>query len=65
MLIVEDREPWRSALREFLQSSYPAAIILEAVDGVRALEPSGGHGPRLMSMDGVSPALTASSSLPK
>ena len=45
MLIVEDQEPMRSALREFLQAAYPQADIREAADGARALELC--SGPRL------------------
>ena len=38
MLIVEDQEPMRSALREFLQSAYPDATIREAADGATRVE---------------------------
>ncbi len=51
MLIVEDQDPMRSALREFLQSAYPEATIREAINGARALELCRNHSPRLVLMD--------------
>ncbi len=38
MLIVEDQDLMRHTLREYLQSAYPDALILEAADGEQALE---------------------------
>lgn len=51
MLIVDDHEPMRAALRELLHSAYPEARILEAADGDRALEACVNHRPRLVLMD--------------
>ena len=51
MLIVEDQTPMRAALREFLQSAYPASTILEAADGVGALEQCRNHRPRVVLLD--------------
>jgi DNA-binding NarL/FixJ family response regulator len=51
MLIIEDQAPMRSALREFLQSAYPAATIFEAADGAAALESCRAHRPRLILLD--------------
>jgi DNA-binding NarL/FixJ family response regulator len=51
MLIVEDQEQMRSALREFLQSAYPDATIREAADGASGLELCRRHHPRLVLMD--------------
>jgi DNA-binding NarL/FixJ family response regulator len=51
MLIVEDQEPMRAALREFLQSAYPASTILEAADGAGALERCRSHRPRVVLLD--------------
>jgi len=51
MLIVEDHEAMRTALRAVLQSAYPGANILEAGDGARAMELCLSHHPRLVLMD--------------
>lgn len=51
MLIIEDQEPMRSALREFLRSAYPAVTILEAADGARAIELCRSRDPRLVLTD--------------
>jgi DNA-binding NarL/FixJ family response regulator len=51
MLIVEDQEAMRSALREFLQSAYPDATIREAADGASALEMCRLHHPRVVLVD--------------
>ena len=51
MLIVEDQEPMRAALREFLRSAYPASAILEAADGAGALEQCRSHRPRVVLLD--------------
>jgi len=41
----------RQLLREFLQSAYPDASILEASDGAQALELCRNRGPRIVLMD--------------
>jgi DNA-binding NarL/FixJ family response regulator len=51
MLIVEDQEPMRVALREFLQGAYPRASILEAGDGAGALTLCRHHAPRVVFLD--------------
>ncbi len=51
MLIVEDHDLMRRLLREYLQSAYPDAAILEAADGARALELCRSRGPQLVLMD--------------
>jgi DNA-binding NarL/FixJ family response regulator len=51
MLIVEDQGPMRAALREFLQSAYPRATVLEADDGASAIAACRRYGPRLVFMD--------------
>jgi DNA-binding NarL/FixJ family response regulator len=51
MLIVEDQELMRGLLREFVQSGYPDAAILEAAYGAQALEVCSGHAPQLVLMD--------------
>ena len=51
MLIVEDQDLMRRMLREYLQSAYPDAAIMEAADGARALELCGSHSPQLVLMD--------------
>ncbi len=51
VLIVDDHEAMRAALREVLQSAYPGANILEAADGEHAMELCGRHRPRLVLMD--------------
>ena len=51
MLIVEDQDFMRQMLREYLQSAYPDAAIMEAADGARALELCGSHSPQLVLMD--------------
>ena len=51
MLIVDDHQPMRAALREVLQAFYPAANILEAADGARALELCLSRHPRLALID--------------
>ena len=50
-MIVEDQEPMRAALREFLESAYPDANILEAANGACALELCRSHRPRLVLVD--------------
>jgi DNA-binding NarL/FixJ family response regulator len=51
MLIVEDQAQLRKLLREFVQSGYPDAAILEAGDGAQALELCRGQAPQLVLMD--------------
>jgi DNA-binding NarL/FixJ family response regulator len=51
MLIVEDQEPMRAALREFLQSAFPASTILDAFDGAGALEQCRSQRPRVVLLD--------------
>jgi len=51
MLIVEGQELMRRMLREYLQSAYPDAAILEASDGARALELCRTRFPQLVVMD--------------
>jgi DNA-binding NarL/FixJ family response regulator len=51
MMIVEDHQALRAALREVLKSTYPDANILEAPDGARALELCRSQRPRLVLMD--------------
>jgi DNA-binding NarL/FixJ family response regulator len=51
MLIVEDQGSMRAALREFLQSAYPQALVLEAVDGASAMVLCRRHAPCLVFMD--------------
>jgi len=51
MLIVEDQDFMRQMLREYLQSAYPDAAIIEAANGARALELCGSHSPQLVLMD--------------
>jgi DNA-binding NarL/FixJ family response regulator len=51
MLIVEDQELMRRMLREYLQSAYADAAILEASDGARALELCRTRFPQLVVMD--------------
>ncbi|MDO8703996.1 MAG: response regulator transcription factor [Sulfuricaulis sp.] len=51
VLIVDDYQPMRAALRALLQSAYPGVNILEAADGARALELCLSHRPRLVLMD--------------
>jgi DNA-binding NarL/FixJ family response regulator len=38
MLVVEDQALMRQTLREYLQSAYPDALVLEAADGESALK---------------------------
>jgi len=51
MLIVEDQDLMRRTLREYLQSAYANAVILEAADGARALELCRDQRPQLVLMD--------------
>ena len=51
MLIVDDHQAIRAALRDLVQSAYPGADILEAADGASALELCRSHRPRLVLMD--------------
>ena len=51
MLIVEDQDLMRRTLREYLQSAYADAVILEAADGARALELCRDQRPQLVLMD--------------
>lgn len=51
MLIVEDQEFMRQTLREYVQSAYPDAEILEAADAAAALELCVDRAPRLVLMD--------------
>jgi len=51
MLIVEDYEPMRIALRDLLQLNYPQARILEAADGASALALFREHAPNLVVTD--------------
>ena len=51
VLIIEDQLEMRRALREHVQSAYPAAAILEAADGASALELCQRHAPRLVLTD--------------
>jgi len=51
MLIVEDQDFMRQMLREYLQSAYPDAAIIEAADGARALELCRSRSPQLVLMD--------------
>lgn len=51
MLIVEDHQPMRAALRDLLQANYPAATIREAADGASALQLCRLHRPRLVLTD--------------
>lgn len=51
MLIVEDQDYMRNALREFLQSAYPEKTILEARDGRSGIEMCRAYHPRVVLMD--------------
>ena len=51
MLIVEDQDQMRRMLREYLQSAYAGAVILEAANGARTLELCRSQRPRLVLMD--------------
>ena len=51
MLVVEDQDFMRRALRDYLQSAYPDAAIMEAADGARALQLCRSSCPRLVLMD--------------
>ncbi len=51
MLVVEDQDFMRWALRDYLQSAYPDAAIIEAADGARALELCRSRSPQLVLMD--------------
>ena len=51
MLIVEDQDLMRRTLREYLQSAYPHANILEAADGAQALQACRKQAPQLVLMD--------------
>jgi len=51
MLIVEDQDQMRRMLREYLQSAYKDAVILEATDGARGVELCRSQRPQLVLMD--------------
>jgi two-component system response regulator DegU len=51
VLIVEDHQPMRAALRKFLQAHYPSATILEAADGASAMQLYNQLQPRLVLTD--------------
>jgi len=51
MLIVEDHQPMRAALRDLLQANFPTATIREAADGVSALALCQLHRPRVVLTD--------------
>ena len=51
MLIVDDHQAMRAALRGLVQSTYPGANLLEAGDGARALALCQSQRPRLVLMD--------------
>ena len=51
VLVVEDQDFMRRALRDYLQSAYPDAAIIEAADGARALELCRSRSPQLVLMD--------------
>ena len=51
ILVVEDQDFMRRALRDYLQSAYPDAAIIEAADGARALELCRSRSPQLVLMD--------------
>jgi DNA-binding NarL/FixJ family response regulator len=51
VLIVEDDEVMRTALREFVQKEWPRLRILEAADGARAIESCLLHRPSVVLMD--------------
>jgi DNA-binding NarL/FixJ family response regulator len=51
ILIVEDQDFMRESLRDYLQSAYPEASILEAANGAQALESCRDRRPRLVLMD--------------
>ena len=51
MLIVEDQDRMRRMLREYLQSAYAGAVILEAADGAHGLELCRSRCPQLVLMD--------------
>lgn len=51
ILLVEDQDFMRRALRDYLQCAYPDAAIIEAADGARALELCRSRSPQLVLMD--------------
>ena len=51
MLIVEDQDLMRRLLREYVQSAYPGAEILEAENGARALQLCSEERPDVVLMD--------------
>jgi DNA-binding NarL/FixJ family response regulator len=51
MLIVEDQDFMRESLRDYLQSAYPEACIMEAAGGAQALEQCRSRHPHLVLMD--------------
>jgi DNA-binding NarL/FixJ family response regulator len=51
ILIVEDQDFMRESLRDYLQSAYPEACIMEAADAGQALEQCRNRSPRLVLMD--------------
>jgi len=51
ILIVEDQDQMRRMLREYLQSAYADAVMLEAADGARGLELCRSERPQLVLMD--------------
>lgn len=55
VLVVEDQDFMRRALRDYLQSAYPDSAIIEAADGAHALELCRDRSPELVLMDVVLP----------
>jgi DNA-binding NarL/FixJ family response regulator len=50
-LIVDDQPAMRSALRDFIQATYPQAALMEASNGADAMRMCISHDPRLVLMD--------------
>ena len=51
VLLVEDRGVMRALLRDFLQSSIPGLVIIEAANGARALKIARERRPQVVLMD--------------
>lgn len=51
VLIVEDQEPMRRQLRDFVQLAHPELFIAEAADGMAALVACAAHRPAVVLMD--------------
>ncbi|MGQ0751364.1 MAG: response regulator transcription factor [Betaproteobacteria bacterium] len=51
VLIVEDHDPMRRALHEFLRAAYPHAAFVEAQNAAQALELGAARRPHLVLMD--------------